>query len=391
MPIYEYRCSSLRPPAGIPAEGERRAAHGMPRSAASPRSPRCSRAAGFQLKGSGWYATDFRQQRLEARREIRGSRSDGRNPTAKSDGRSPSKPRQQVRSPRPDTETATARGRAGKADSANDDVDAQALLHRRPAGLDPARHHAVGAQAARRPHGPVAAACCPRTCRSDALFGFHVPGLGIILTVVDRARHGRARGQLLRHASSSRLGDSLLSRIPIVRSIYGGVKQISDTLFSPEGKAFRRAVLVRYPHAGTWTVALVTGTPQHEVARSLGSDQISVFVPTTPNITAGFFLVVPRSDTIELEMTVDDALKYIISMGVAEPAPRKAGPRGTPPGPTPIGGRRRERRRRRGDQDSGSRQPIWIPGHALADAGDDTTKCAPNTAAIPTPDSSARP
>jgi uncharacterized membrane protein len=108
-----------------------------------------------------------------------------------------------------------------------------------------------------------------------------------------------------------------------VRSIYGGVKQISDTLFSPEGKAFRRAVLVRYPHADSWTVALVTGTPQHEVADILGQDQISVFVPTTPNITSGFFLVVPRSETIELDMSVDAALKYIISMGVAEPAARE--------------------------------------------------------------------
>ena len=120
------------------------------------------------------------------------------------------------------------------------------------------------------------------------------------------------------------MGHELLTRIPIVRSIYGGVKQISDTLFSPEGKAFRRAVLVRYPHAGTWTVALVTGNPEHEVADILGREQIAVFVPTTPNITAGFFLIVPRSETIELDMTVDDALKYIISMGVAEPAPREA-------------------------------------------------------------------
>src|ERR1700693_3483302 len=120
------------------------------------------------------------------------------------------------------------------------------------------------------------------------------------------------------------VGHEVLGRIPIVRSIYGGVKQISDPLFSPEGKAFRRAVLVRYPHAGAWTVALVTGTPQHEVAGILGRDQISVFVPTTPNITSGFFLIVPRSDTIELDMTVDAALKYIISMGVAEPSMREA-------------------------------------------------------------------
>lgn len=165
----------------------------------------------------------------------------------------------------------------------------------------------------------------PSSLHSDALFGFHVPGLGIILTVaivlVTGAVAANFFGQKL-----LRFGHRILTRIPIVRSIYGGVKQISDTLFSPEGKAFRRAVLVRYPHAGAWTVALVTGTPQNEVAEILGREQISVFVPTTPNITAGFFLIVPRSETIELEMSVDAALKYIISMGVAEPAAHQIRP-----------------------------------------------------------------
>jgi len=162
----------------------------------------------------------------------------------------------------------------------------------------------------------------PASYRSDAMFGFHVPGLGIILTVGIVL----ATGALAANFFGQKLldfGHDILTRIPIVRSIYGGVKQISDTLFSPEGKAFRRAVLVRYPHAGAWTVALVTGTPQNEVAEILGREQISVFVPTTPNITAGFFLIVPRSETIELEMSVDAALKYIISMGVAEPAARQ--------------------------------------------------------------------
>jgi uncharacterized membrane protein len=164
----------------------------------------------------------------------------------------------------------------------------------------------------------------PENFRSDKLFGFHLPGLGIILTVAIVLATGALAANFFGR-KVLKLGDSTLSRIPIVRSIYGGVKQISDTLFSPEGKAFRRAVLVRYPHAGAWTVALVTGTPQHEVAGILGPDQISVFVPTTPNITAGFFLIVPRTDTIELDMTVDAALKYIISMGVAEPAARETG------------------------------------------------------------------
>ena len=178
----------------------------------------------------------------------------------------------------------------------------------------------------------------PDRFRSDALLGFHLPGLGVVLTIAILL----ATGALAANFFGKQLLDvweSILGRIPIVRSIYGGVKQISDTLFSPDGKAFRRAVLVRYPHAGAWTVALVTGTPEHEVTDHLGHDQVSVFVPTTPNITAGFFLIVPRSDTIELDMSVDQALKYIISMGVAEPprpgARPESVPSGTDPNPVP--------------------------------------------------------
>jgi uncharacterized membrane protein len=162
----------------------------------------------------------------------------------------------------------------------------------------------------------------PAAWHTDALLGFHVPGLGLILTTVIVLTTGALAANFAGRKLID-LGHNVLGRIPIVRSIYGGVKQISDTLFSPEGKAFRRAVLVRYPHQGSWTVALVTGNPEHEVASILGREQIAVFVPTTPNITAGFFLIVPRSETIELDMSVDEALKYIISMGVAEPAARE--------------------------------------------------------------------
>ena len=165
----------------------------------------------------------------------------------------------------------------------------------------------------------------PRQYQTEALLGFHVPGMGIILTTVIVLFTGALAANFFGRKLLL-LGHGILTRVPVVRSIYSGVKQISDTLFSPEGKAFRRAVLVRYPHAGAWTVALVTGTPEHEVADILGREQISVFVPTTPNITAGFFLVVPRSETVELDMSVDAALKYIISMGVAEPAPRRDRP-----------------------------------------------------------------
>jgi uncharacterized membrane protein len=120
--------------------------------------------------------------------------------------------------------------------------------------------------------------------------------------------------------------DRLMGRIPIVKSIYSSVKQVSDTLFSSNGNAFREAVLVQYPRAGSWTIAFVTGRPGGEVAAQLGSaEHLSLYVPTTPNPTSGFFLMVPRSDVVPLQMSVDEALKYIISMGVvAPPAPAVA-------------------------------------------------------------------
>jgi uncharacterized membrane protein len=116
-----------------------------------------------------------------------------------------------------------------------------------------------------------------------------------------------------------RQGGRLLQRIPIVKSIYSSVKQVSDTLFSSSGNAFREAVLVQYPRAGSWTIAFVTGRPGGEAASHLTGDYLSLYVPTTPNPTSGFFLMVPRADVIELAMSVDEALKYIISMGVVAP------------------------------------------------------------------------
>ena len=114
--------------------------------------------------------------------------------------------------------------------------------------------------------------------------------------------------------------DALLHKIPIVKSIYSSVKQVSDTLFSSSGNAFREAVLVQYPRAGSWTIAFVTGRPGGEVASHLPGDFISVYVPTTPNPTSGFFLMMPREDVRQLAMSVDEALKYVISMGVVAPA-----------------------------------------------------------------------
>ena len=162
----------------------------------------------------------------------------------------------------------------------------------------------------------------PGSWQTDALFGIHIPGMGVFLTIAIVLFTGVIAANFFGRKLVT-FWEGVFSRIPIVRSIYGGVKQISDTLFSPDGQAFRKAVLVRYPHAGTWTVALLTGTPAGEVTDHIGHDNYAVFVPTTPNITAGFFLIVPKDDVIELHMSVDEALKYIISMGVAEP-PRRS-------------------------------------------------------------------
>lgn len=112
----------------------------------------------------------------------------------------------------------------------------------------------------------------------------------------------------------------LFTTIPFVKSIYTSVKKVSDTLFSSNGNAFRKAMLVQYPRQGSWTIGFQTGTPGGEVAGHLGSELVSLYVPTTPNPTSGFFLMVPRSEVIELDMSVDEALTYVISMGAVAPS-----------------------------------------------------------------------
>jgi uncharacterized membrane protein len=112
----------------------------------------------------------------------------------------------------------------------------------------------------------------------------------------------------------------IMNRIPIVRSIYSSVQQVSSTLFSGSGQAFSKALLIRYPHAESWAIAFQTGNPATEVAAKLGGDYVNVFLPTTPNPTSGFFMIVPRAHTIELDMSVEEALKHIVSMGSVPPS-----------------------------------------------------------------------
>jgi uncharacterized membrane protein len=145
-----------------------------------------------------------------------------------------------------------------------------------------------------------------------------IPGLGLVVVAVLLLSTGVFATNIVGQWWL-RQGGRILHRIPIVKSIYSSVKQVSDTLFSSSGNAFREAVLVQYPRPGAWTIAFVTGRPGGEAAQHLTGDYLSVYVPTTPNPTSGFFLMVPRADVIELAMSVDEALKYIISMGVVAP------------------------------------------------------------------------
>ncbi len=161
-------------------------------------------------------------------------------------------------------------------------------------------------------------AVLPESARAGIERLRHVPGLGVLIV---------AAGLLLTGVFAANIVGQwwlrqwhvVMGKIPIVKSIYSSVKQVSDTLFSSSGNAFREAVLVQYPRQGSWTIAFVTGKPGGEVAGHLGADFVSVYVPTTPNPTSGFFLMMPRADVQALRMSVDEALKYVISMGVVVP------------------------------------------------------------------------
>ena len=163
----------------------------------------------------------------------------------------------------------------------------------------------------------------PVSWQPRSWIGFHIPGLGALLTLAVVLATGVFAANIL----GQRLvlyWEGLLARIPIFKSLYFSVKQVSDTLFSSSGLAFRKALLVQYPRQGSWTIAFLTGQPGGDVANQLKGDYVSVYVPTTPNPTSGFFLMMPAADVVELDISVDAALKYIISMGVVPPEDRSA-------------------------------------------------------------------
>ncbi|WP_038053776.1 DUF502 domain-containing protein [Thioalkalivibrio sp. ALJ1] len=158
----------------------------------------------------------------------------------------------------------------------------------------------------------------PPGWRPEALLGFSIPGAGIVLAVIVVFVTGviaaNIVGKRLVH-----LGESIVRRIPLVSSIYGAVKQVTETVFSGGGQAFRKVVMVEYPRRGLWSVGFMTGVGMGELQRRTEHEVITVFIPTTPNPTSGFVIMVPRDEAVELDMTVEDGLKFVMSMGVVTP------------------------------------------------------------------------
>ena len=161
----------------------------------------------------------------------------------------------------------------------------------------------------------------PEIVQPEHLLGFRIPGLGAVLTAIIVLVTGVIVTNLFGMQLYT-IGERILQRIPLVRSIYAAVKQVTESMFS-SGKSFRKVVLVEYPRHGMWSLAFQTGSGAEEIRNKTGRDIANVFIPTTPNPTSGFFLMVPQEDVIELDMSVDDGLKLLLSVGVVVPEHRK--------------------------------------------------------------------
>ncbi|OBS09021.1 DUF502 domain-containing protein [Acidihalobacter prosperus] len=158
----------------------------------------------------------------------------------------------------------------------------------------------------------------PPQWRPEALLGYPIPGLGLVLTVAIVLLTGLLAANLFGRKVVA-VWEALLARIPLVRSIYSAVKQVAETVFAANGEAFRKVLLIEYPRRGIWTLAFQTGSASREIQERTAAEVITVFVPTTPNPTSGFIMMVPRDEVIELSMTVEEALKLVVSLGVVSP------------------------------------------------------------------------
>lgn len=159
----------------------------------------------------------------------------------------------------------------------------------------------------------------PKRYQPEHLFGYHIPGMGVILTIAVILITGVLAANFVGR-QLVRFGDWLINHIPLVRSIYSAIKQVMDTVFASNGKSFRKVILVEYPRKGLWSIAFQTGSGSAEIQQHLdGEDVVTLFIPTTPNPTSGFLMYAKRSEVIELQMPVDQALKFVISLGVVQP------------------------------------------------------------------------
>ena len=158
----------------------------------------------------------------------------------------------------------------------------------------------------------------PERFRPENLLGFHLPGLGVALSLIILLLTGLVAANLFGRKLVG-LWEGLLSRIPLVRSVYSAVKQLVETMFADNGKSFRKVVLVEFPRRELWTLAFLTSDEQGELQQATGRDVISVYVPTTPNPTGGYFVLVPREDVREIDLSVDEGLKLLLSMGAVNP------------------------------------------------------------------------
>ncbi len=158
----------------------------------------------------------------------------------------------------------------------------------------------------------------PEAYRPENLIGYAIPGLGVLLSFMVVIVTGLLAANLFGR-KLVKLWEGLLSHVPLVRSVYSGAKQLAETMFSDSGESFRKVLLVEFPRRGLWTLAFLTGTDQGEVQNKTGHDVINVYIPTTPNPTGGYFVMVPKEDVQELDMSVDDGLKMLMSMGAVVP------------------------------------------------------------------------
>lgn len=163
----------------------------------------------------------------------------------------------------------------------------------------------------------------PDVWHPEHILGFHIPGLGVLLSLAVLLVTGMVMTNLLGRSMIA-FWEGVLTRIPVVRAIYSAAKQLAETLFSGSGKSFRKVVLIQYPRPGIWTLAFLTGEGVAEAMTKTGRNLVNVFVPTTPNPTSGFFLMVPAEDLVELDMPVDAGIKMILSAGAVTPDEKKS-------------------------------------------------------------------